>query len=246
MTDLTTWIDTVSQLVIDELPLQSVQTATVLTEAYLSNIGGWIPDDIGQPSGEGHPNGSPTEQESADAITVDAFAAVYDLNIQATINVSIQISAKLTPGLTPIETVIQNMQNQIAEFITNQINDSELPVRTDSVDVDSLTPDVFGDRSSLGGILDQTIRQGIVTDLAGADKVIDYKALALQYVLDTYGLDEKWNVVSLYTEPTQPIVVQIQKYTDTTYATLDGGNTTIYVISISPDTYGVVSGVILN
>ena len=229
------WMHNVSAIIIRQVPLQSMDSAFVLVDAYLSNLpGGWVLDL--------------DEQAAANAITKDQYNAVYDLNVRCGIHLDLQMAAKLTPGL-PIGDAMDAIENRIRDFLTDQINNSNLPIKLRTID----TIEEYAARSTLGVVFttnDQTttqpVRQSIAADLSGASKVFDYKANGLLYARNTYGLDNTWNVDSVYTETNEPMVMQIKKYTSTTYATLDGSNTTVYVLTISPSTYGIVSGIILN
>ena len=248
MTDLPTFANDTALLLLGQLPLQSLDSATILVYSYISDIGGWIPDNPLDPLGNGHLANSFTDQQAADAITVQQFNSVYDINFSVTITLNLQASAKLTEGLT-LGDAAASMVNQVADFITTTVNDSTIPLRVD----DTSTQITDSDRSIVGGysIIDgnttQAIRQIIDSDITaiGTTKDIDYKGLALLYVRNTYGVDDTWNVHSIYTEIDQPISVIIRKYTDTTYAALDSGNTSVYVMNVSPTTYQIVTGVII-
>ncbi len=227
------WKHNVAAIIITQVPLQSMDSALVLVDAYLND----------------NP-GSTTEQVAADAITEAQYDTIYDLNVGCTVTFDVQMAEKLTAGLT-IQVARDAMKNQISAFLTDHINNSDIPFRLRSVNLNSIHE--VAARSTLGVVTTtndqtttQTVRQSIAGDLAGTDKIFDYKANGLLYARNTYGLDNTWNVDSVYTEPNGPIVLQIKKYASTTYELLDGFSTTVYVLTISPDTYGIVSGIILN
>lgn len=241
MTELVAWINQTAAILLGQVPLQSLDSAVALVEAYISDVGGWLPVIQQQPNGDGAPANGFTEQQSADAITVNEFNAIYDLNFTVDVTLDVQIIDKLSDGLD-VSTAAVSMANQLTDFLTARINESSLPIRLNNVGVQT----VISGRSDLGGNTTQAIRQTIAADLAGTDKLVDFKATTLLYARNTYGLDNTWNVRSVYTEPNEPIVVFIKKYTNTTYAALDGTSTRIYVFTISPATYTIVSGVILS
>lgn len=240
MTDLNTFINDAAVLLLDELPLQSLDSAVTYVFAYISNVGGWIPDDPLDPNGDGHPANSFTQAQVADAITTQEIDAVYDINFTITLDLNVQNSAKLTSGLS-LPAAAASLANQVSDFVTNSVNNSIIPLRVTATS----TQITDASRSLLGGYTTQAVRQLIASDIADDDKDVDFKGLALLYVRNTYGVDTTWNVHFVYTELNDPIAISIRKYTNTTYATLDGGDITNYVINVSPTTFQVVTGVIL-
>jgi len=239
MTDLTlpAWIDATAAIIITELPLQSRDSATLYTSSYLSNVGGWVPDNILIPQGPGNPANGFTPQQAANAITAEQLAQVYDLNFLVTIQVEVQVASKLVPGLT-LNQAAGAVLSQVTQFVTTEINNSDLPMRVDSVNAG--TPISGG--SGLGGATTTGMRVSIQADIISGFKVIDYKANTLNYARRQYNLDTTWNVGSVYTELNQPIAVIIQKYTSTSYSTLDTGTTTFYIFTVSENTQVVLSG----
>lgn len=241
MTTYTDFVDATALLIVNELPLQSLDSAVGLIVAYISDVGGWVPDDMSQPYGDGAPANGFTEQQSADAIYAEEFAKVYDLEFQVTLTVTVQAAAYLSGGLS-INAAGLSMAGQVSNYVTDQINNASIPLRVESVGSQTTETEL----SVLGGLTDQTVRQAVADAITGTDKIVDYKALTLKYVIDTYGLDDTWNVASVFWRADQPINIMIRKYTDNSYAALDGDSSTIYVLNISPVTYAVVSGAIID
>ena len=68
MTDLVTFINETAIIVTGLIPLQSLDDALILVQAYISDVGGWVPDDPLFPEGDGQPANGFTEQQSAEAI----------------------------------------------------------------------------------------------------------------------------------------------------------------------------------
>jgi hypothetical protein len=241
MDDLVTWANTTAALLTTDLPLQSLNSAVNLAFAYISNVGGWVPNDPSDPNGPGAPANSATETEAAATIAAQQYAEVYDLNFQVLVTVECQMTAQLGFGLD-LAAAAAALSPDVAAFITTAINGSSIPVRVNSVSTQTPT----SGKSLIGGQTTETIRQIIASDLIGDNKIIDYKELALQYATTVNGLDDTWNVQSVYSQNNTPVVVTIVKYADNTYNTLDTTSTTIYVYSVSPTTYQIVTGVILN
>jgi hypothetical protein len=239
--DLVTWANTTAGLVTAQLPLQSLQSAVDLAFAYITDVGGWVPDDPANANGPGLPANGASEQTGANDITSQQIGDVYDLKFSVSVTLSCQFSQHLGTGLD-LNAAAAAMVTDVTNLITNSINDSALPVRVDSVGTQ--TPDAG--RSLLGGTTTETVRQDIAADVAGVAKVVDYKAIALKYATTVHALDDTWNVKYVYTQTGSPTVVSVQKYTDNTYATLDSHSTTVYLFTISPTTYDIVAGVTLN
>lgn len=243
MTALQEYIEDAANLVVAELPLQTLDSAIALVYAYISNNGGWIPNDPLVPLGEGHLVSNFTVQQSADAVRDEEINSVYNVEFTVTTSIKVNVVAKLSQGLS-ISSAAASMTNQVANFITRNINQSRLPMAVTATSTQTTNTG----NSLAGGYTTQAIRQSIASEVAdfGTTKIVDLKAIALLYVTNTYGVDNTWNLESIYIEPDNPVVVQIKKYTTTSYATLDGTSTRIYVISVSPTTYEVVTGVIIN
>lgn len=241
MTDLTTWVNNTALILLSELPLQSLDSAIAYASSYLSDIGGWVPDDPLFPNGEGEPANGFTEQQAADAITQIEYSQVYDLNFDVTITLNAQLTMKLGTGLD-LTGATNAMRTTLEEFVTDRINNSDIPLRLDTV----VTEAAVAGNSQLTGITTSAIRTVIDAAIGSGDKIVDFKALALKFARDTYGIDDTWNVKSIYTETNSSIVVIIAKYTNNTWTALDGTETTIYVFTISPETYEIVAGAIID
>ena len=246
MTDVLQFASSTAILVLLQLPLQSLETATTLFYAYMSDVGGWVPDDPLQPLGDGVLFNNFTEQQAADEITTNQFDSVYDLNFDVTVTINAQVVAQLTSGLT-MEHAAGSMANQVALFISDAINQSSIPLRVLDANVgDQILTDQFS--QTTGGRTTPEVRMSIASAIANVDAVKenDYKGIALMFVQNTYGVDDSWNIESVYTEQNQPIAVIIKKYTDGTFVDLDNSEPIGYVISVNSDTYQVVTGVIIN
>lgn len=208
------------------LPLQDTNSGTTYVTNYLSSVGGWVPDSMLDPTGPGNPANSFTPTQAAEAIASTQFSAIYDLNFQVSLVLNIQGLIKLTPGLS-FSTAASSLESTINTMITDQINNSDIPLS-----VASITSTGFTSANSTLGQTTSSVRQIIATEISSMDKIVDYKATALQFAIDNYMLDNTWNVQSVYTETGTPIVMIITKYTDNTYTTLDGTNDKEYILGI--------------
>jgi hypothetical protein len=240
--DLTTWANTTAGFLTGELPLQSLNSAVELAFAYISDVGGWVPDDPSDPNGPGEPANHATPQTAATAITAQQVDTVYDIAYHVVITTVMRFSSQLGAGLS-LDEAAAAMATDVGNFVSGTINNSPIPIRA-STTIVSQTP--ISDTALLGGSTTEAIRQKIQEIIQEGGKLIDYKQNALVYARATNGLDDTWNVSFVYTQSENPIVVTVVKYTDTTYASLDSGSTAFYVYSMSPTTYQVVSGVTIS
>lgn len=239
--DFISYVNATATQLTAELPLQSLQSALNLSFSYVSNVGGWMPDSQQDPNGPGLPaNGASVDQAASD-IATQQIENVYDLNFSMNVTIRVQFTEQFGAGLD-LGDANAAMQNDLATFVTNSINNSALPIRVDAI----LSQTPQADRSMLGGETTQTLRQNIAADATDNIKIVDYKASALRYSTTVNGLDDTWNVQYVYTQPGNPVVVIILKYTDNTYASIDTSNHTTYVYTVSPTTYQIVSGVVLT
>jgi len=233
MATLAAWKQNTTILLVDLLPGQSYESAFAIVEDYLEDVGGWVPDNAGDPTGNGHPASELEPDEAAFQIASDQLDTVYDADLTLTITVKVRPVHKLAPDLTS-SAAIATMQPDIVDWLQRRLNDSTMPMEFVSL------VSVAGSIANVGAL---TAAQRVALNTAlSATKLIDMKAVALKYARDRYTLDSTWNVSYLYVEDDNPVNVVVEKYTDTTYVTLDPAVTDRYVLSVSPETHTVVAG----
>ncbi len=230
---LASWKTDTSILVLQELPLQTLTTAGVLVEDYLSSTGGWVPEDVGDPTGPGQPASGETAPEAAKTIAESQIERVYNNKITADLKVDFHIAQNLDPTLSD-EDVLTLIQETIVDFLQNQLG---------------CTTVAFNEFSGSTGVVG---RSGYTTadervtahqQIESGEKLIDPVAIGLQIARDRFELDDFWNVTYIYTEQDQDIVVQVERYTDTNYTTLDPFTLTQQIVKIDATTYKLASGV---
>ena len=230
---LASWTTDTAIILLGTLPLQTLDSSTVLVEQYLSATGGWVPDDAGDPTGPGVPASGETTTQAANTITDEQLERIYNTKITANIDVGFHVVQNLDPGLSD-DDVLVLIQETIENFLQSQF------VCT------SLSLDVLNESTGTtkqGGRTTADERVAAQAAVESGDKLIDPVHVSLKLARDRFDLDDLWNVSYIYNEPSQDIVALVERYTDTTYATLDPLTLTQNVVTIDATTYELASGV---
>ena len=232
---LVSWKNTVAFGLVQSLPLQDFESALVLTESYLSSIGGWVPDDPADPTGVGEPANGETPEEAIASITTFQYSRIYTVSLNVDSDLKMSVVANLAPGLDD-SSVLGSIENTVTDVINAQLTDTALELE----DVTTFTGTVIS-----GGEISATDRSNIQTTIAAGGKLIDPPVIALVATRTRYNLDTTWNISNIYTEPDEPLVFITKKYTDTSYTTLDA-ETTSYTLKLDSKKYTVISGLKLT
>ena len=232
---LNSWKVTVSIGVVETLPLQDQVSAFVLAETYLASTGGWIPDDPLNPTGPGVPASGVTTEEAIQIIFNGNLNRIYSVDAQGVVTFNITFEDILTEGLSD-EDVLLAIESKFRTFIESQFEGTNM----EFVQLDSFTGTV------LNGPTDQSERLDLQNLLTGGGKLTNPKAIALSAGRARFSLNNTFNVTYLYTESGKDLFVLIDKYTDTTYQTVDTSSTNQFVINLDPVNYTVTSGIALT
>ena len=100
MTTLAEWTNTVVTGVVSGLPLQDSASALSLTQSYITNAGGWIPDSGLDPTGPGHLSGNISTGTAISAIVADEYSRVYETTANLSLNLTFRTVNRLTPNLS--------------------------------------------------------------------------------------------------------------------------------------------------
>ena len=232
---LNSWKVTVSIGVVETLPLQDQESAFVLAETYLASTGGWIPDDPLNPTGPGVPASGVTTEEAIQIIFNGNLNRIYSVDAQGVVTFNITFEDILTEGLSDSD-VLLAIESKFRTFIESQFESTNM----EFVQLDSFTGTV------LNGPTDQSERLDLQNLLTGGGKLTNPKAIALSAGRARFSLNNTFNVTYLYTESGKDLFVLIDKYTDTTYQTVDTSSTNQFVINLDPVNYTVTSGIALT
>ncbi len=232
---LQSWKTDTALLVVDKLPFEDFESAFILVEEYLSSNGGWIPDDEDDPTGSGQPATGEPQDEASDTIRDEQFSAVYSTPITATITISLDYITKLVGGLSD-QDVLDNIEEGINSFINSQIEPTDLVFNTL----------VSYDGDPVDGALTTTeIRTDLNTTVEAGGKLIEPKAIALDYARNSYSLDNSWNVTYLYTKENNDLFTLVEKYLDG-YADLNLSDDRQFFVSMDPVSYEISGGALLT
>lgn len=227
------WKLTTAGAVVNTLPLQTTDEALILVDEYLSTIGGWVPNDPGDTTGEGFPANGLSPSEAASEITSARLERTHRLDGKMNIEVNLQYIANFVPGQDD-EDIIAQMRPLIEDFVQQQLSNSPLGF----IDITEVTGSV-----TAGGQETSEERVKIREALDEGRDQRDPRVVALRAALRLYNLDDTWNVQTTYTEPNLPLVVVIRKYLNTAYISLDTGSQIQYVMTVNPNTFSVSGGV---
>ena len=223
---------TVSQL-IASLPLQTYDEALPIVEAYLSDAGGWTPDDSTDPTGLGQPANGATPTVAVAAIVTERLDYIQNLSATISVNLTLDFIANLVPNQTQ-DDIIAQMTPALTEFVQTQLAKTAMNYSS----INSITGTAVQ-----GGSLTAAQRVTINTTIAEGTFKQDARAVAVNAARNNYGLDTLWNAHTLYNEQDKPIVVVVRAYTALDYETLDDTITNQYVMTVNRETYDVAAGV---
>lgn len=228
------WKTTTATRLLNILPLQTYSTAMVYVEAYLSSVGGWVPDLIENPGGEGEPANGQRPEEAAVSIRVQRSSTVYRIKGKVTVELDYDLCVSMPPNLSD-EDALHQSQIDIRRVIDAQIGKSNLK-----------PGDIIANTGSIGKGIEPTAAERVSYHekslLSGQDT--DPLVIALKQTRLMYSLDQTWNINEVYTEPEQPIVVTFIKYTDSSYTEVAQHSQRKYVVIVNPTDYKVSGGVV--
>jgi len=233
MTNLTlnSWKVTVSIGIVEKLPLQDQQSAFILAEDFLATTGGWVPDDPLDPTGPGVPASGVTTEEAIQIIFDNNLDRIYSIDAQGTATFNITFEDILTEGLSDAD-VLLAIEAKFRDFVESQFTGTNM----EFVQLDSFTGTV------LNGPTDAAERVALQSLITGGGKLTNPRAIALSAARARFALNPTFNVTYLYTEENKDLFILLNKYTDTTYQTIDTSFTEQFAVNLNPVSYVVTSG----
>lgn len=234
MSTLDEWKTNVGQLVMERLPGHDLESARALADAWLNDNGGWVPEDVGDPTGEGEPDGGETNTEVADSIR-DAELAATKLQLFS-ISVTLRVSAAgyfsgALDAATFKSVVESDVQDRITETLSDKDGMSIVSIEASS-GWDAENPSMGND-----GALSQADKQAIQVDIAATTDgtYSTHAASGVARARAAIGGDNTWMATSVYTKDnlaTSPVYIEMKKHTTSTYDAIDSGELYYYVISL--------------
>lgn len=215
MTTLEGWKTNIGSLLIRRLPGNDFDAGRTLATAYLSSIGGWVPDDGGDPTGDGHPTGSPSDQSVVDTIVTQQLDRSRTAIITVPVVIRTSVSGAFASGTSDAD-VVAALQSDVESRVATALAGS-------SIQVSSYT---WGSRtidsSRADGILSAAERVAIQSSIAG-DDLLDPAARAVSWLRTELSLPTTWMASEVYSRdatPGTPVSVTIIRHTSTSYTTL--------------------------
>jgi hypothetical protein len=226
------WRNTTAGVLIGTLPLQDFSSAISLVESYLSDTGGWNPDDVGDPTGLGEPVSGETPEQAAINITNQQLNSVYQSEITGQLTFKANFIKNLGSGLSE-SVVLSTIESEFAQFIENQFDN--IIIQFESLDTFTGTV-ISGPTTAAERVLINNL-------IVSGDKLINPKAIALSLSRNRFSLDNTYNVSFLYTQTDKELVILIEKYTSTAYTNLDLSVDNQFIISLDSKSYHITTGV---
>jgi len=228
------WRTSATNGLVESIPLQTFDDALILVDEYIATVGGWIPSEITDPTGEGVLNTGESPTEAIASIVDGRLDRVHRLQATMNVEVNLDFITNFAIGQSD-EDIIAQMQPLIEAFVQRQLTKSPLSY----VGVTDLSGVLLR-----GGDLNAQERVDLEVDLAAGQTLQSPLAVAVRTARTLYGLDNTWTANTVYTEPNSPIVVIIRKFVDTSFASLEQGIDQQYVINVNQDDYNITGGVI--
>jgi hypothetical protein len=215
MADLEGWKTNVGALLTKRLPNHDLASARALATSHLSSIGGWVPDDVGDPTGDGSPNGGPSDQAVVDAIVTDQLSRTHTVTFSIPVTLTTTVTGSFAPGtnsgdvLAALET---DAENRILDALSSN---------------SSMVSPTFGwgsaaiTASRSGGSLGAA-QMVAVNSAVGANQLTDPASIATAGIRSEFSLTNTWVSTEVYTRdasPSTPISVKIEQFTSTSYTT---------------------------
>lgn len=217
MANLDGWTTNVASLVMKTLHGHDLASARTLADAWLTANGGWDPDDVGDPTGNGAPVGNPSDSTVAAAIAAAEIAKTKTLTVTFPIVVKASAVGSFGNG-TSTSDILDALKADI-EARMNAV------VFEQGAQVMSFTWGSASPTASSGGSLSSGDRTTLQAEISGpSPHLVSPGAIATAAARRTFYLDNTWMASTIYTRNNTlgtQVSVEIRKYTTTGYTSLD-------------------------
>lgn len=221
------WKLSTAQLLMAALPTHDLTSALALTEAWLAAEGGWVPDDVGDPTGEGEPTGGEDPSAASAALAAEQLAGVNVVLVDVPVVLRLALTGRFPSGETD-EDMAEALQGDAEARVAAALG-AGATVSVEEYDWDSSVVV----ESAARGSIDASGRAAVAAEAAGSP--LDPAAVATAHARAALGLGDTWVCDSLYTrdnESGRPIAATVRKYTTTAYTTLDSGEARVVVVRV--------------
>lgn len=231
---LASWKLDVANLVVGEIPFQTLETALALVDSYLAATGGWNPDDASDPTGPGQPVSGETQAEAAASIRDLLLQRTQDFVAEASVRIRFHYfdNFSFCDG-DDRQQAIDAMRTKFKEFIEFQLGTGRL----EFIELDSYEADFTNT-----GYTTEEVRVEIQSTIVAGGQMVDPRAIALSAARALWGLDSTWNIRYGYIQENQELFFEIRKYLTDSYQDVDPSAERKYTIKLDPWRYTVVGG----
>lgn len=236
---LASWKVDVGNLVVKEIPFQTLETGIALADSYLAATGGWVPDDAGDPTGPGQPASGESQPQAATSIKEILLERIQNFATEASIRVNFQYfdNFSFDPNTDDSQQAIDAMRLKFRDFIEAQLVGTQL----EFVELDTYTSEFRNI-----GPTTVDIRLEVQATIVAGGRIIDPKAIALSAARARWALDTTWNIEYVYTQENQELFFMLRKYNTEDYDTVDLTAEQQYAIKLDPVRYTVSGGLTIN
>ena len=231
-TTMASWQQNIGIRLASNIPTIQVADGISLAANYLSQNGGWKPDNPAIPTGLGVPTSGLSDDAVVAIILSQIADAQYEFTATLTLPVSFTIYANLTSGLNPVQ-VRDSVGAQVRAYIERL--SADLPIHINTV---SLPYTEFN--SETVGVTTPSKRISYNNGIGGASPNI--MSNVLEQARNMFYLDNTWNIASIFTSDTDTTAI-LRKYADIGYSVDDPNDSDSVVVGVDLDRGRVISGI---
>lgn len=203
------WKLNIGQRVTVALPSNTLDSAMVLADSWLTANGGWD-------GGEGQPSGGESDDDVVAAIAADEIAKTNTVTITMPVLIKVSMVGNFASG-TSTGDMVSAMQSAV---------EARLDAAFVGRDGAQLYEYLWGDETAsvrAEGSLSSASMQAIQAAIEFDSTFVDPAAVATAAVRTLHSLPTTWICSSLYTRGngSEPIVATVTKFVNTTYSSAD-------------------------
>lgn len=232
-TTLALWKQNIAIRLMTDVPTMDLDSGISAAENYLSQTGGWLPDDPGNPVDLGKPVSGLSDTQIVAVILNDIQQSQYQFDAVVTVPISLTMFTNLSPGLDASQikdTILTAMRNYIERSM------ADLPIHP-NVNASSYT----SVSSNVIGIT--TGPQRVAYNAGISADPVPILSKALQQARSRFGLSDLWNFSNIYARDTNTAGAVLQLYISG-FDVVDVSETRRLVVEFHLDNGTIVSGIL--
>ncbi len=230
---LAEWKAEVLAGIIVTLPMQDETYSTPLVDAYVNANGGWVPDSLLDPTGDGHLANSATPETAISEIVAAEYSRIYESSLSITLDLNYSVFANLAPNLNE-DDIRAALSTPFRDMISDYLISKGFTVSNLVLEETNSTED---------GVYSSARRVAMEAETP----LHSVSAIALAEARIRFGLNNLWSISHAYVrDDSQNVAMILRKYTTLSFSTIDLGATFFYLIKVDPITKRIITGVKLN